>query len=301
MHDEAPQAGGPVTVAAQLRDAMPELTPSERKVARALLAAYPVAGLGTLAELARHADVSGPTVLRLLTRLGFAGFTDFQRRLLMEIDERSATAAEHFDPERGGTAESLVRMTLLTVTADLAADVESITETEVRDVVEALAEARRVFLIGGALSHAAAYYLYLQLDMLRPGCRFLGAAGAPAWNALLELGRRDVLVVFDYRRYEPVTLEITRYAAAKSVRVVLFTDRWLSPVAGEAGHLLVSRTASPSAFDTLVPAIAYAETIAAALAVRLGSKVQRRIAAGEAVQRGRSWERPDGGDTSPPS
>ena len=59
----------PLGVAERTREAMGSLTASERKVARALLSMYPVAGLGTVAELAERAGVSSPTVVRFVARL----------------------------------------------------------------------------------------------------------------------------------------------------------------------------------------------------------------------------------------
>jgi len=43
-----------------------DLTPSERKVVRALLDQYPRNGLGPMARLAEHAGVSDPTIVRLV-------------------------------------------------------------------------------------------------------------------------------------------------------------------------------------------------------------------------------------------
>src|ERR1700743_79725 len=60
---------------------MDELTPAERKVARTLLARYPAAGLESTAALAAAAGTSKPTVLRLLDRLGFGSYPEFQQRL----------------------------------------------------------------------------------------------------------------------------------------------------------------------------------------------------------------------------
>ncbi|MDZ4096624.1 MAG: MurR/RpiR family transcriptional regulator, partial [Paracoccaceae bacterium] len=65
-----------------------QLTPSDLKVARALLADYPAAGLNTVAQLAALAGVSGPTVVRFVSRLGFDGFPDFQKALLSEVQAR---------------------------------------------------------------------------------------------------------------------------------------------------------------------------------------------------------------------
>ncbi len=64
---------------------MDELTPAERKVARTLLARYPAAGLESSAALAAAAGTSKPTVLRLLARLGFGSYPDFQQRLRTEV------------------------------------------------------------------------------------------------------------------------------------------------------------------------------------------------------------------------
>ena len=61
---------------------MDEFSNGERKVARALLAQYPTAGLTTVADLAASAGVSSPTVVRFVTRLGFTGFATFQRSLV---------------------------------------------------------------------------------------------------------------------------------------------------------------------------------------------------------------------------
>jgi len=63
---------------------MSELTPAERRVARTLLARYPAAGLESTAALAAAAGTSKPTVLRLVDRLGFGSYPDFQERLRAE-------------------------------------------------------------------------------------------------------------------------------------------------------------------------------------------------------------------------
>ncbi len=66
------------TVAERLRLASGELTAAERKLMAALFANYPMAGLGSITDFAREADVSTPSVLRLAKKLGFSGFPAFQ-------------------------------------------------------------------------------------------------------------------------------------------------------------------------------------------------------------------------------
>src|ERR1700739_2181486 len=75
-----------------LRQNLAGFTPAERKVARELLADYPRAGLETVARLAHRADVSPPSVVRLVTKLGYTGFPDFQEHLRQEVAARSKSA-----------------------------------------------------------------------------------------------------------------------------------------------------------------------------------------------------------------
>ena len=73
---------------ARLKAITDDLTAAESKVATALLADYPFAGLSTVTELAKRAQVSTQTIFRLIAKLGFSGYAEFQRALIGEIKER---------------------------------------------------------------------------------------------------------------------------------------------------------------------------------------------------------------------
>ena len=78
-------------VAERIRSAFPGLPRAERLVADAILTAHPSAGLVTVASLADRAEVSGPTVIRLVTRLGFQGFPEFQEALIENLNSSSSS------------------------------------------------------------------------------------------------------------------------------------------------------------------------------------------------------------------
>ena len=65
-------------VMTRLSEVYAELPRGERAIVRVLLDDYPFAALGSLRALADRANVSPPTASRLVSRLGFAGFADFQ-------------------------------------------------------------------------------------------------------------------------------------------------------------------------------------------------------------------------------
>ena len=76
------------TIAERLKGKNDTLTRSERQLAGVILKNYPASGLGTITTLAEAADVSTPTVARLVQKLGFTGFPEFQAALRYELNEK---------------------------------------------------------------------------------------------------------------------------------------------------------------------------------------------------------------------
>ncbi|MFF0410538.1 MurR/RpiR family transcriptional regulator [Kitasatospora sp. NPDC004745] len=263
-------------IAEQIRTRLGECSPAERKVARVLLANWPAAGFETVATLAERATVSAPTVLRLVTRLGYRGFPDFQAALRTELDERNASpltlynAADTDDPNgRGG----LLQRASTAFTTAVARTLSELPQHDLDRAVELLADPkRRITLAGGRFTHLIAQYLGLHVMQLRDDVRFLPDRDVERTAALAALGRRDVLVVFDHRRYEPDKVTMAQLTQEHGGRVILFTDTWLSPVAAHAEVVLPAQVTSPSPYDSLAPTLAVTETVVAGLLTALGDQ-----------------------------
>ena len=70
-------------------------------------------------------------------------------------------------------------------------------------------------------------------------------------DQLVDLGKRDALFVYDYRRYQIDTIRFARQAAKQGARIVLFTDRWASPIAEFASVTLMAPVDTVSPYDTM--------------------------------------------------
>src|SRR5919106_747854 len=187
----------------------------ERRVARTLLETYPTAGLKSLPRLAEGAGVTGPTVLRFVRKIGFDGYPDFQRSLRDEVQARSEGLHSLYETKGPTQVDDVFRRSREAFTRAMDATLASSSlEKDLEDVVALLSDRkRRVWFVGGRFSQLVATYLYLQLRMLRPGC--LMVAEAPERRVLdsLDISRRDVLCLFDYRRYQQDTVEAGKRAA----------------------------------------------------------------------------------------
>ncbi|WP_336652298.1 MULTISPECIES: MurR/RpiR family transcriptional regulator [unclassified Leucobacter] len=269
------------TVASRIRERMGECTPSERKVARTLLAAYPVAGFETVAGLAELADVSGATVVRFTTRLGYRGFPDIQRALREELDQRSASPSTLYERtnrvRRSANPDDLAD--LATVPADdLKATFAGLSEHDFETTLAALANPkRRIWIVGGRYSMFLGEYFSASLLQLRSGVQMVPQMASLRGAAMSEFDSKDVLVAFDFRRYETETRNLVQHAKSRKATVIVVTDKWVSPCASEADAVLTSVAAERGPFDSVVPVMALIEALFEELVTRIGLPARERI------------------------
>lgn len=264
------------TVAERVRAELPQLAPAERRVALVLLGDDPLAGLEPVATLAERAETSAPTVLRLLGKLGFESYPRFQQAVKSELSARLDSPAQMYPTGRGGPG--LVPRMLSHLGDAVTGSDEHLQASEVRTVVRLFANGRcPLWTVGGRFSGFLADYLAAHLQLLRPAVTAVSASPGARAAALLDIDAKSVVVAFDYRRYQRDTIELGHAAAGQGATVVLFTDRYLSPLAADADVVLPTTVEAPSPFDVLTPAVALVEALVAAAVDRLADRPRARM------------------------
>ncbi len=261
-----------------IRERLDEFTATERRAALALLANYPLLGLGTVAEFAHGAGVSSPTILRFTARLGFATYAEFQKRLRGELEDRlksplakatapSFPAAEIEDDLPGAILDNIRETFRHLPPAELGAVVRLIGD-----------ERRTVYFLGGRFTDALARYMAAHLRIVRGKVIHIAGQEDNWRDFLIDMTRRDVLVVFDIRRYQANVVRLATAAAERGVSVVLVTDGWLSPIASVAAHVLPARVAVPSPWDSSTALLAIAEALIAGVTRADHARSEARMA-----------------------
>lgn len=279
-----------ITVDQRVRDTMPRLTPAERKVAHILLASYPMAGLETVAALAGRAQTSGPTILRFIAKLGFDSYHDFQRSLRAELEDTLDSPLSRYDhaTRAAGTGgnDTMSRLSDA-LTRNVAEGFARISRGEFAEIMGLLCdENRAIYCLGGRFSRTVAAYLHQYLRELRRNTHLVDGPNDIWTEYLLDIGRRDVLVVFDFRRYQPDVIAFAENAVRRGARLVLVTDVWHSPIASQARHVLACPVTVPTAFDSGLVGLAMAEAMVAGMVERLGERGRARMADLEDIRNG---------------
>ena len=251
----------------RLREALPDLTRAERQLATHMLRNYPVAALGSITALARAAEVSTPTVVRLVQKLGYKGYPDYQNALRGEVEAMLLSPIAKHDRWAGGVPDThILNRFADSVLGNLQATLGQIDHAEFDAAAALLADPdRRVFAIGGRITHALADYFVSLMKVVRPDVTLLSDMSNTWPPALLDMKRGDVLLVFDIRRYENTVLQLVELAVEQGAEVILVTDRWVSPAASFARHRFACFIEAPSAWDSTVSVMVLVETLLAAV------------------------------------
>jgi DNA-binding MurR/RpiR family transcriptional regulator len=263
---------------------MDELTPAERKVARTLLARYPAAGLESTAALATAAGTSKPTVLRLLGRLGFGSYPEFQQRLRAEVTRSlNGSPLSRAQASRALPSDDSVFSRAVDLRASLVARLaDTVPPGEIERAVCLLAgRPKHVVISGGYFSRLIARMLAMQLDQLIHHVDYADEPRGADLAKYLRLSRDSVVIIYDLRRYELAAREIVSVAKASGASVILITDESLSPSAEEADIVLpVAVDGVP--FDSFSALLVLTESLVDAVFHRLGDAAIERMA---------DWER----------
>ncbi len=274
----------PDTPEMRLRRALPGLTRAERQLAAHVLGNWPVAVLGPVAAVARAAGVSAPTVVRLVQKLGYAGYPEFQEKLHEEVGDRLASPLAKHAKWAGGARGAVLDRFAEAVFANLGETLNRIDRAGFEAVAALLADpARKVALLGGRLTHPLATYLATALQGMRAGVTLMSTLPNTWPPVLVDMGPGDVLMAFDIRRYEASVGQVVELAAERGAEVVLVTDRWVSPAATHARHVLACQIEAPSAWDSLVAPLMLAEALLAAVQARAWPEAEARLRRLEAL------------------
>ncbi|AUG52783.1 MurR/RpiR family transcriptional regulator [Thalassospira marina] len=258
----------PPTVAELITQKADDLTASERKLAQALLGHYPMAGLETVATFAERCGVSAPTVLRFAGKLGFESYPEMQSRLRGELEARLQSPLTRSALPRAAVAASghpmgeLLHHMIDAITSNIRLSLSNIAPTELEGAISLLADQKRaVYVLGGRFSSALAVYAYEHLRSMRANVRRVSGQNTKWTEDLLDIGKRDVLLVFDVRRYQNDVITFAETASNQGAKVILFTDQWLSPIARFARHVFPVRIETATTWDSAAASMALLETL----------------------------------------
>jgi len=267
------------TISDRIQEKLDNLTRAERQLALSILKNYPASGLGPLASLAKDANVSVPTVARMVQKLGYKGYPDFQADLREELGAiAKGPIAKHETWAGAAPSEHILNRFTEAVIDNIGNTMAHIDPVAFDDACAMVADQNRhLYIVGGRITHILAEYLFMHLQVIRPNVTHVQSTSNTWPHYLLNAEDGDVFVIFDVRRYENNTLKLAELAHARGARIVLFTDQWRSPVHRIADVSLTSQIIVPSAWDSATTTMLLLESMISAVQTLNWEKTKHRM------------------------
>ncbi|MCP3997563.1 MAG: MurR/RpiR family transcriptional regulator [bacterium] len=245
------------------------LTPTERRIAEAVLAEPTLLAFGTVSDLAAAVGTSRPSIVRFATKLGFDGYPWLQGHVRRDLaSQLSKPSVRIRRSPAGHTVRDAIEESIHSVF--------SATEGgRLADLATHLSDAAQVLVLSGETSRAGAHALVSGLSMLRPGVRLLEDRNLG--RDLADTHSDDLLVVIDFPRYRSAVVRAARLFAETGGKILAITDGPLSPLAQVTDLRCAVEVPAIGPFDSSLPAVALAELLVMEVAAQQKAGATERI------------------------
>ena len=267
------------TIMEHILERFEELTRAERKLANILLEDYPVSALGSITEIAIKADISTPTVARMISKLGFDGFPQFQQAIRTELKAKISNPIEKHDSWSQSAPDThILNQFTETVSQNIRRTLGQTDPQEfdrIRDMM--LCNEDHIYITGGRITHSIAEYFFTHLQMIRPNVTLLSTVSNGWSHQIIDMKKNDLLFIFDIRRYENNLLRLAQIAHDRKMKIILFSDQWSSPISKYAKHTFNCHIEVPSAWDSCIVIALIIEALIAGLQEKNWTNIKDRM------------------------
>jgi len=263
----------------RIRSLYDSLSPSEQKVADYVLAHPHDVLQMPIAVLAKQAGVSDPTVIRFCRSLGYRGYLEF--KIALARDTASPVQLIQASVDEKDSPETITNKVFAAGIQALQDTLSVLDKGAFAQAVNALANARKVLIVGVGTSGPIAHMMYNRLFRIGVNCIVETDSYLQLMQASL-LGPQDVVVAISQTGSSVDPVLTLKEAKKHGATTIAICGNAAAPLTMEADIVLlsVSRELRPEAVASRIAQIAIIEALYVTLAMRdidRTSENERRI------------------------
>jgi len=260
----------PQSIESRIAECYDELSEIDQRLADVILSAPGQLAMQTATELATTAQVSKATTTRFFKKLGYASYD--AARAVARAAQVGGSPLYLQDRGRKNASTKLddvIRAHLQHEVENLASTYRSLDTRVLSEVVEAIAHARRVVIIGYRHSHTVATMIRRELIQVRSDVVLLPAPGDTIGEYLGDLTAKDVVIIVGLRRRVPAVGFAAVALAEAGVPILYMSDVIAGKPARLARWVIRCHTDGLMLFDSNVGMTAVVNLICSLVAERL--------------------------------
>jgi DNA-binding MurR/RpiR family transcriptional regulator len=247
----------------------------QKRIAQYLTESYDKAAFMTASKLGQTVGVSESTVVRFAVELGFEGYPEMQKAMQeMVLGRLTSVQRMEVAHDRIGN-QDILSMVLQSDMEKLRRTGETVERKEFQAAVDAILNARRIYILGVRSVAPLANFLGYYLNYMFDNVQIITASGSgEMFEKIVGIESSDAVVAFSFPRYSTTTAKGAQYCRSTGATVIGITDSRLSPLGQNCDHVLVTKSDMVSLVDSLVAPL----SVINALIVALASRREKAIA-----------------------
>ena len=259
----------------------------QRAIARYITESNDKAAFMTASKLGRTVGVSESTVVRFAVELGYDGYPTMQKAMQeMVLNRLTSVQRIEVANDRIGD-QDILSLVLQSDMEQLRKTVSSVDRKDFSAAVNAILDARRIYVLGVRSASALASFLGYYLNLMFEDVHTITASGTgQVLEKLISAGPDDVVIAFSYPRYSTSTVTGASFCHSKGAKIVAMTDSRTSPLGQTSDFVLQTKSDMASLVDSLVAPLSVVNALVVALAARREEKLAKTFSRLEEI-----WEK----------
>lgn len=252
-----------------LQTRAPTFSKGQRLISKYILESYDKAAFMTANRLGRTVGVSESTVVRFAVELGYDGYPSMQKAMQeMVLNRLTSVQRIEVTNDRLGD-QDVLSMVLQSDMEKLRQTGETIDRADFTAAVDAILNARRVFILGVRSAAPLANFLGYYLNYMLSNVQAVTTSGAgEMFERIVGVNSGDAVIAISFPRYSTATVKGARYCRSTGATVIGLTDTKLSPLGEHSDHVLVAKSDMVSLVDSLVAPLSVINALIVAIAAR---------------------------------
>ena len=257
-----------------LKERQSTFSKGQRLIAKYISEDYDKAAFMTANRLGKTVGVSESTVVRFAVDLGFDGYPSMQKAM-QEMVLNRLTSVQRIEVANNRIGDQdVVSMVVQSDIEKLRQTGESLSREEFNAAVNAILNAKRVYILGvrsaAPLAEFLGYYLNYMFNNVHT---ITGCGTSEMFEKIVGIDSRDVVIAFSFPRYSSATTKGAQYCRSTGATVIGITDNRESPLGQSSDHVLCAKSDMVSLVDSLVAPL----SVVNALIVAIASKRQKEL------------------------
>ncbi len=263
-------------ILATIQNSMADFSKGQKLIGHFILENYDKAAFMTAARLGKTVNVSESTVVRFAAELGYDGYPAMQKALQEMIRSKLTTVQRiEVSNDQLGDHDVLTKVVQSDI-EKIRMSLEELSRQEFSNVVDAIVNARRIYILGVRSSTTLSDFLYFYFNLIFDNVRHVQTTlASEMFEQMLRVGEGDVVIGISFPRYSTRTVRAMEFARDQGATVVAITDSELSPLYDTANYRLLAKSDMASFVDSLVAPL----SIINALIVAVGRKKEVEVTA----------------------